>query len=52
VQRFPFDTIKIDRSFVREVTEDNGSSSIIEVVISRGNLSMRFAGRSLDEDTS
>jgi len=33
LQRFPFDKIKIDRSFVKEVTEGSGSSSIIKAVV-------------------
>jgi diguanylate cyclase (GGDEF)-like protein len=33
LQRFPFDKIKIDRSFVKEITEDTGSSSIIRAVV-------------------
>ena len=34
LQRFPFDKIKIDRSFVTELTRGNGSSSIIKAVVS------------------
>jgi EAL domain-containing protein (putative c-di-GMP-specific phosphodiesterase class I) len=34
LQRFPFDKIKIDRGFVRELTENTGSSSIIRAVVS------------------
>ena len=34
LQRFPFDKIKIDRSFVKEVTENAGSRSIIRAVVS------------------
>ena len=34
LQRFPFDKIKIDRRFVKDVTEpDNGSSSIVQAVV-------------------
>jgi diguanylate cyclase (GGDEF)-like protein len=33
LQRFPFDKIKIDRSFVKELTEASGSSSIIRAVV-------------------
>jgi diguanylate cyclase (GGDEF)-like protein len=33
LHRFPFDKIKIDRSFVKEVTEFSGSSSIIKAVV-------------------
>jgi diguanylate cyclase (GGDEF)-like protein len=32
LQRFPFDRIKIDRTFVREITSD-GSSSIVKAVV-------------------
>jgi diguanylate cyclase (GGDEF)-like protein len=34
LQRFPFDKIKIDRSFVREVTCNSSSASIIRAVVS------------------
>ena len=34
LQRFPFDKIKIDRSFVKEVTHNSGSASIIRAVVS------------------
>ena len=34
LQRFPFDKIKIDRSFVKEVTQNASSASIIRAVVS------------------
>jgi len=34
LQRFPFDKIKIDRSFVKELARGTGSSSIIKAVVS------------------
>jgi EAL domain-containing protein (putative c-di-GMP-specific phosphodiesterase class I) len=34
LQRFPFDKIKIDRSFVMELTRGTGSVSIIKAVVS------------------
>ena len=34
LQRFPFDKIKIDRSFVKEVTRNSGSAAIIKAVVS------------------
>ncbi len=34
LQRFPFDKIKIDRSFVNALTGGSGSSSIIKAVVS------------------
>jgi len=34
LQRFPFDKIKIDRCFVDHIAEPNGSSSIVQAVVS------------------
>jgi diguanylate cyclase (GGDEF)-like protein len=34
LQRFPFDKIKIDRAFVKEVTRNSSSASIIRAVVS------------------
>ena len=34
MQRFPFDKIKIDRSFVKELMHGTGSASIIKAVVS------------------
>jgi diguanylate cyclase (GGDEF)-like protein len=33
LQRFPFDKIKIDRSFISDLTETEGSSSIVQAVV-------------------
>ena len=33
LQRFPFDKIKIDRCFVTEIAEPNGSSAIVQAVV-------------------
>jgi diguanylate cyclase (GGDEF)-like protein len=33
LQRFPFDKIKIDRCFVRDVAESEGSASIVQAVV-------------------
>jgi diguanylate cyclase (GGDEF)-like protein len=33
LQRFPFDKIKIDRCFVADIAEPNGSSSIVQAVV-------------------
>lgn len=33
LQRFPFDKIKIDRSFVNDITEAGGSSAIVKAVV-------------------
>ena len=37
LQRFPFDKIKIDRSFVKDVTENAGSLNIVRAVASLAN---------------
>jgi diguanylate cyclase (GGDEF)-like protein len=34
LRRFPFDKVKIDRSFIADLTESNGSSSIVRAVVS------------------
>jgi EAL domain-containing protein (putative c-di-GMP-specific phosphodiesterase class I) len=33
LQRFPFDKIKIDRSFIKDITEKGGSCPIVRAVI-------------------
>jgi EAL domain-containing protein (putative c-di-GMP-specific phosphodiesterase class I) len=33
LQRFPFDKIKIDRSFISHITQPRGSSTIIQAVV-------------------
>jgi EAL domain-containing protein (putative c-di-GMP-specific phosphodiesterase class I) len=33
LQRFPFDKIKIDRSFINDITEKGGSCPIVRTVI-------------------
>jgi diguanylate cyclase (GGDEF)-like protein len=37
LQRFPFDKIKIDRCFVSEIAESEGSSSIVQAVVNIAN---------------
>ena len=34
LQRFPFDKIKIDRSFIKDIAEADGSLSIVQAVVS------------------
>ena len=36
LQRFPFDTIKIDRSFVRDLPDDSEDKAITQAIISMG----------------
>ena len=33
LQRFPFDKIKIDRAFIKDVAEPDGSASIVQAVV-------------------
>jgi EAL domain-containing protein (putative c-di-GMP-specific phosphodiesterase class I) len=33
LKRFPFDKIKIDRCFVSDISEEDGSSSIVQAVV-------------------
>ena len=33
LQRFPFDKIKIDRSFIKDIGDPDGSSSIVQAVV-------------------
>ncbi len=37
LQRFPFDKIKIDRCFVNEITDEKGSSAIVQAVVAMAN---------------
>jgi len=37
LQRFPFDKIKIDRCFVRDIADAKGSASIVQAVINIAN---------------
>jgi diguanylate cyclase (GGDEF)-like protein/PAS domain S-box-containing protein len=36
IKRFPIDTLKIDRSFIRELEEDSGDRGITEAIIAMG----------------
>jgi diguanylate cyclase (GGDEF)-like protein len=36
LQRFPFDCIKIDRSFVRTLCEDDGAQAIVQAILTLG----------------
>ena len=44
LKRFPIDTLKIDQSFVRDLTTDADDASIVSAVISMGK-SLQHAGR-------
>jgi diguanylate cyclase (GGDEF)-like protein len=38
LQRFPFDKIKIDRCFVKDIIESEGSSTIVQAVVNIANV--------------
>ena len=49
LRRFPIDTLKIDRSFVRDLTTDADDASIVSAVISMGNsLHMRVVAEGVE----
>jgi diguanylate cyclase (GGDEF)-like protein/PAS domain S-box-containing protein len=36
LKRFPIDTLKIDRSFIRDLTQDPGDATLVEAIIAMG----------------
>jgi diguanylate cyclase (GGDEF)-like protein/PAS domain S-box-containing protein len=51
LKRFPFDKIKIDRCFVSDVTEADGSSSIVQAVVNiAGALSMTTVAEGVETE--
>jgi diguanylate cyclase (GGDEF)-like protein/PAS domain S-box-containing protein len=49
VKRFPIDTLKIDRSFVRDLVTDDDDASIVSAVISMGkSLHMRVVAEGVE----
>jgi EAL domain-containing protein (putative c-di-GMP-specific phosphodiesterase class I) len=49
LKRFPIDTLKLDRSFIRDVADSSESRAIAEVLIAPGKtLSMRVVGEGVE----
>jgi diguanylate cyclase (GGDEF)-like protein len=49
LKRFPIDILKIDQSFVRELTTDSGANSIVSAVIGMGkNLGMQVVAEGIE----
>ena len=51
LKRFPFDKIKIDRCFVSDISETDGSSSIVQAVVNiAAALNMTTAAEGVETD--
>lgn len=51
LERFPIDTLKIDQSFVRDITSDTGSATIVSAVIGMGkNLKQRVIAEGVETE--
>ena len=51
LKRFPIDTLKIDQSFVLDITSDAGSATIVSAVIGMGkNLKQRVIAEGVETD--
>ena len=49
LRRFPFDCIKIDRSFVRTLGEDDGSRAIVQAILALGrNLKLKVVAEGVE----
>jgi len=49
LKRFPIDTVKIDRSFVRDIASDSDDASIVSAVIGMGtNMRMRVVAEGVE----
>jgi EAL domain-containing protein (putative c-di-GMP-specific phosphodiesterase class I) len=52
LHRLPFDTLKIDRSFIKIVTENSDNSEILQTIISLAkNLKMRSIAEGIETET-
>ncbi len=51
LRRFPFDKVKIDRSFIRAMAEDEASRSIVDAIISLGHsLRLRVSAEGIETE--
>ncbi|MFV0422674.1 EAL domain-containing protein [Oleidesulfovibrio sp.] len=51
LKRFPINTLKIDRSFVRDIMTDDGDASIVSTIITMGrNLSLEVVAEGVETD--
>ncbi len=49
LRQFPIGTLKIDQSFVRDITTDNGDATIVSAVVSMGNsLKLRVSAEGVE----
>jgi diguanylate cyclase (GGDEF)-like protein/PAS domain S-box-containing protein len=51
LKRFPISTLKIDRSFVRDIMKDDGDANIVSTIITMGhNLSLNVVAEGVETD--
>jgi len=49
MRRFPIDTLKVDRSFVRDLTMDSSDASVVSAIINMGSsLHMRVVAEGVE----
>ncbi len=49
LRRFPFDSIKIDKSFIRTLCDDEGSRTIVQAILSlAGNLKLKVVAEGVE----